>query len=367
MGRGQKSDSGGALIVILGLIIVAAVFTFVTGLVYGGILLVVMSAISLLLGTLDEPLTQTYLAKIPAILIDEQNEEARLLATKEAIGHVYAYGERLNFRLTVQSEYRYFDQRSYKAENLNGRLQALFLRESNHNIRLRELRAKREWMTENWIDAHRSWVRTIASARGSQIASIFYFPTVLLVVALPVDLGFLNSANIVRLTWFDIPWLKPYYPALICGTVVSFLAGLSSGMSFRSDLIARGHFQTSIWLREQEAAIGSLQPDGEEPETARRTRSRSDGSRRDQDRRSKPEQERCDKRTATAQPKRWFEVLDISSNASRQDIKAAWKEKIRINHPDLTGKLDPEFQKLAEQRTKEINTAKDEGFEHVQS
>jgi hypothetical protein len=58
----------------------------------------------------------------------------------------------------------------------------------------------------------------------------------------------------------------------------------------------------------------------------------------------------------------WYEALGISPNASAREINAAWREKMRKNHPDRVAELDPEFQALAEDKSKRLNSAREEGL-----
>jgi hypothetical protein len=54
-----------------------------------------------------------------------------------------------------------------------------------------------------------------------------------------------------------------------------------------------------------------------------------------------------------------YEILGIPDDATREQIRAAFKKKTLENHPDRTGGLDEEFKQLAEKRMKEINGAYD--------
>ena len=56
----------------------------------------------------------------------------------------------------------------------------------------------------------------------------------------------------------------------------------------------------------------------------------------------------------------WVGVLGVSSNANLEEIKAAWRKKVKQFHSDrLKGVegLSPEFQKFADQKMAEINQA----------
>jgi DnaJ like chaperone protein len=52
-----------------------------------------------------------------------------------------------------------------------------------------------------------------------------------------------------------------------------------------------------------------------------------------------------------------YQILGIPRNASQQEIKQAYKQLAGKYHPDKVAHLGREFQKLAEQRFKEIQEA----------
>lgn len=58
----------------------------------------------------------------------------------------------------------------------------------------------------------------------------------------------------------------------------------------------------------------------------------------------------------------WFEVLGVSEAASREEIEGAYRRNIGQYHPDKVVRLGEDIQRLAEQRSKEINAAYDEGM-----
>ena len=65
---------------------------------------------------------------------------------------------------------------------------------------------------------------------------------------------------------------------------------------------------------------------------------------------------------AIPQVEPWYETLGISPNASAREINEAWREKMRKNHPDRVAELDPDFQTLAEDKSKRLNSARAEGL-----
>lgn len=55
----------------------------------------------------------------------------------------------------------------------------------------------------------------------------------------------------------------------------------------------------------------------------------------------------------------WFRILEVSEDASQEQIIAAYRQKIRQYHPDKVAQLGAEIRELAEFKSKQINTAYD--------
>jgi DnaJ-class molecular chaperone len=53
----------------------------------------------------------------------------------------------------------------------------------------------------------------------------------------------------------------------------------------------------------------------------------------------------------------WFEVLGVSSSASNDEIKAAYRERIAQYHPDQVAGLGLELRQVAERKMRELNSA----------
>jgi hypothetical protein len=58
----------------------------------------------------------------------------------------------------------------------------------------------------------------------------------------------------------------------------------------------------------------------------------------------------------------WFSVLEVSPSATVDEIKEAYKLKIKQNHPDRVHGMAPMFRDLAEDETKKLNAAYEEGL-----
>lgn len=55
----------------------------------------------------------------------------------------------------------------------------------------------------------------------------------------------------------------------------------------------------------------------------------------------------------------WFHILDVSQGATKEQIVAAYKQKIRQYHPDKVAQMGAEIRELAESKSKQINAAYD--------
>lgn len=60
---------------------------------------------------------------------------------------------------------------------------------------------------------------------------------------------------------------------------------------------------------------------------------------------------------STQKKKNPYEVLGVSSKASIEEIKKAYRAKCKENHPDGVTHMSKELQYLAEKKMKEINEA----------
>lgn len=56
-------------------------------------------------------------------------------------------------------------------------------------------------------------------------------------------------------------------------------------------------------------------------------------------------------------PANWFYILEVPEDASQEQIVAAYKQKIRQNHPDKVAQMGMEIRELAERKSKQINAA----------
>jgi DnaJ-domain-containing protein 1 len=63
------------------------------------------------------------------------------------------------------------------------------------------------------------------------------------------------------------------------------------------------------------------------------------------------------RQTNDEQPRSWWQVLGIPEGSTLDEVKVAYYTKVKQYHPDKVMGLGEEFQKLADDKTKEINEA----------
>ncbi len=67
-------------------------------------------------------------------------------------------------------------------------------------------------------------------------------------------------------------------------------------------------------------------------------------------------------RAEESQVAEWYIELGVTKNATRNEIIKAYKMKIAQNHPDKVAHMDQKFRKLAEEASRKLNWARDEGL-----
>ena len=63
----------------------------------------------------------------------------------------------------------------------------------------------------------------------------------------------------------------------------------------------------------------------------------------------------------------WFSILGVPRSATIDEVKQAYKIKVKQSHPDLVREMSPSFQQLAETETKKLNAAYQEALLSLQS
>jgi DnaJ-domain-containing protein 1 len=118
--------------------------------------------------------------------------------------------------------------------------------------------------------------------------------------------------------------------------------------------------------RRRQAAQQEGERERQEAAQRREAERRAEQERQAEERRRQAEQEREAERRRQQQRERaakqfeknaWWSVLEVSPRASADEIRRAYRSKIKLYHPDRVAGLAPEFVELAERHTQALNAA----------
>jgi DnaJ domain len=204
---------------------------------------------------------------------------------------------------------------------------------------------------ENW--------RYYSSGRiAFQIALIGFILIVTILMTVKPPWSEQVTVVVSKYVWFRTPLLSDAYDALViasgvCAAIIP-VVWFVAYQRLNSDLPGVGQF-LETWAFDTPGAsdsdfVGSYWTTDEQP----------------------PEYEEHD--SADAKPE-WdghsdqqsscYAVLGIDPTASTDEIKAAYRDKIKQYHPDRVASLGPKLQELAERKTKALNAAYEEALSRV--
>lgn len=84
---------------------------------------------------------------------------------------------------------------------------------------------------------------------------------------------------------------------------------------------------------------------------------RNESSQQSQESKRTDREHKSEKSSASSQNVKWYQVLGVNENSTQSEIRKAYLVKMQAYHPDKVATLAPEFRALAEEKTKEINSA----------
>jgi DnaJ-domain-containing protein 1 len=154
--------------------------------------------------------------------------------------------------------------------------------------------------------------------------------------------------------------------ALIAAAVAALLCwALGLGIRFVLRRNAGAHQQQESESEQRAERKGQHEQSEAEKQHREARRRQAEQHRTEQQRRTDKErdterrrqQQSEDAAAKTCEDQQWWEVLEVSPDATTRDIRGSYLRKMRQYHPDRVAGLAPEFVEMAERRTKALNAA----------
>jgi len=168
----------------------------------------------------------------------------------------------------------------------------------------------------------------------------------------------LNLLNVLFLS-IETFSLGPFFT---CVTVIGLMIGLSRVLAAVQTERAQVHQTESKRDADSDAAQRDYDEQANSRARRQENRERNSHQRREeqyeQQRRTENEQQQeYDRGNRQSEPNYWWSVLEVSQDASLDEVRRKYYLLLKQYHPDRVNGLGPEFAALAENRTKALNAA----------
>lgn len=263
------------------------------------------------------------------------------------IDRIYELGDSKGWRRTGASDGRRFDRRNAQAERFNQELDELEAETSWRESSIEDQKQSASQSIPDWRTAHDELVRLEASSAVLGVAASVYAGVFLFFIVLqPQWISYLSDAAI----WAIAPLQQAYGPAALATVAYWSVGAWLRGRKRRElhatlhvDLVAAWNgIETDIRTADRIAAS----PDDSTAHTESESRRRKSSSDSASSRTTAPDSNRA-----------WFSVLEVSENASAEEIRRAWKQRVSEYHPDKVASRGQRLRDLAAAETMAINEA----------
>jgi hypothetical protein len=273
---------------------------------------------------------------------------------RDAQGKIYdihALADAKGWRRTDASAGRRFDRRNAQAERFNQTLDDLEETVSSREYWIQQKKKSVSQSVPDWRAAHNGLVGLEASAAVLGIAAAIYMGVFLFFLALePGWIQYLSEAAV----WVIAPIQPAYGPA-----AVATVASLSIGALLREQKRRALDFALNVDLV---AVWKGIEAD---IDTADHVAASSDDSAAESGAQAESGSRRRKRSTDDASSRArspdagdaWFTVLEVPENASAQEIRRAWKQRMSEYHPDTVATRGEKIRELAAKQTTAINEA----------
>jgi DnaJ-domain-containing protein 1 len=198
-------------------------------------------------------------------------------------------------------------------------------------------------------------LKTLVVRRG--LAMILALLLVILTATLAAHLGGFGGFDIAGIAQRAIRPLAAFgWLVLVLTPVVSLVCWVFVQQA--QEARGREALQREGAREQEEAAQREAERTAAQQRRAEERRREAEAEREAENRREQQRQRPAKRFEETA----WWRVLEVSPDASADEIRCAYHRKIKQCHPDRVVGLAPEFMDLAERHTRALNAAYDEAI-----
>jgi hypothetical protein len=350
--KGRVDGGPLLLIVIVAMFVIPAVLTFAVYAVIVGIIGLIIFEIKTGRRPSVTRASEFYSAEDCSLLDSLMQEQDQLRDRKARI-----YWDADQLRLLRRSQDpRRFDERSSLAKRLNAKLVKLDNEFAKIISNVEMLRSKIWERHDAWLKQFEHWRFWSSGRLAFRVALLAYVVLVAALFAFNPQWVQNFSDTVSRYVSFPAMALHGYYGAVVTAS------GISAALGAFTWLFAFRHMDKHL-PDEQDFYTKWFKGD------SREWLDNFVDSYWEYDRENEEEHEFADRDLdwdeQSGDQLTWYEALGVTSNASLDEIKAAYKEQIKQYHPDRVAALGPKLKALAELETKALNAAYEEALKRA--
>jgi len=335
--------------------------TLVTSVIFGGLPVVVVALIYFEIATGRRPPQSAFSCFAPSERDSFESIQSRQNQLVEQKKQVLRNAKSFGFLPKINGEYR-FDGRNPEARKTNYKLDKLSREYSSANHEYRDLKTKvyyeKYWPLCEQFERYRIRVSWRTALRAA--LAIFLVSGLLVTFAAPTW-SQQHSIKLRDLLWSLPPIPLTIYAPMIVGFSFSIATatvfGLAKYLATESKPRDSKEFQRE-WTNSQTMNDEEFEGLGWD-ELNGTVSDEDDFSDEEIDEELKPF---FYSPNSVEGPEKWHEVLEVAASAGPIEIKTAHRKLMKQYHPDLLANMGPKLKKLAEEESRKINAAYEEGM-----
>ena len=355
MARRSKDDGAGALLLIAAVVVFAIITALLTLIAYFGYYIAGFGLLLCQLMSRKKPnvsqAAEFYSPEAYSSLLALQNECERL---SDAIDQTNREADQQALSRRTHDQSR-FDERKPQAKRINARLDKM-------DVQLAQVGTQIDALSSPVIGRYNDWLKRAQRWRFWKSGTVA-FGVSLCVYAVTLGILFLlhpswvenTSAFVFKYSWLS--WPNNAH-AKYGANLVAFI--IAAPVTLLVWMIQLNQIEISL---PDEAAFRSLWYMDDEDEGVDQPRSDAESSMFDSENVEADEQaETPPVEDPAEEAPAWYSVLGVPANASADEINSAYRAQIKQYHPDKVAGMGPKIREVAEEQTRLLNAAREEGL-----